>query len=75
MGNTPYNFYRFDQTGGDDGKEWRNYKQSPFNFEPGVGYLYAQGIEYHTFVGFRLAVVQFLCLMVCVFIFCALPWV
>ena len=48
----PYDFYRFDQTGGNDGKEWRNYKQSSFNFEPGVGYLYAQGYEYSTLVSF-----------------------
>ena len=48
----PYDFYRFDQTGGNDGKEWRNYKQSSFNFEPGVGYLYAQGYENPTLVSF-----------------------
>ena len=48
----PYDFYRFDQTGGNDGKEWRNYKQSSFNFEPGVGYLYAQGYKNPTLVSF-----------------------
>ena len=36
-----YDLYYFDQTGGDDGKEWRNYKTNAFGFEAGKGYLYA----------------------------------
>ncbi len=37
-----YDLYSFDQTGGNDGKEWRNYKQNTFNLVPGKGYLYAK---------------------------------
>ena len=33
-----YDLYYFDQT---QEAEWRNYKQHPFNLEPGKGYLYA----------------------------------
>lgn len=36
-----YDLYKFDQTGGNNGKEWRNYRQSAFNIEAGKGYLYA----------------------------------
>ena len=42
--NGEYDLYAFDQTGGGedgDGKEWRNFKQSYFDLEPGKGYLYA----------------------------------
>lgn len=45
----PYDLYRFDQS---SEKEWRNYKQTPFNLEPGVGYLYAQGYECQITVNF-----------------------
>ena len=36
-----YDLYYFDQTGGDNGKEWKNYRQHTFNLESGKGYLYA----------------------------------
>jgi hypothetical protein len=36
-----YDLYYFDQTGGDNGKEWKNYKQNNFNLVSGTGYLYA----------------------------------
>ena len=36
-----YDLYYFDQTGGANGKEWKNYKQNPFNLVSGTGYLYA----------------------------------
>ena len=36
-----YDLYRFDQTGGSNGLEWKNYKASPFILENGQGYLYA----------------------------------
>ena len=36
-----YDLYKFDQTGGSNGKEWRNYRQNTFNIEAGKGYLYA----------------------------------
>ncbi|MBR0176752.1 MAG: T9SS type A sorting domain-containing protein [Bacteroidales bacterium] len=46
----PYDLYRFDQS---SEKEWRNYKQTPFNLEPATGYLYAQGYQYETTVNFE----------------------
>ena len=36
-----YDLYYFDQTGGNNEKEWKNYRQSEFNLESGTGYLYA----------------------------------
>lgn len=39
-----YDLYRFDQTGGGvngNGKEWRNYRATPFVLVNGQGYLYA----------------------------------
>ena len=36
-----YDLYAFDQTGGGNNREWRNYKANSFNLEPGQGYLYA----------------------------------
>ena len=37
-----FDFYSFDQTGGDDGNEWRNFEATQFDgFELGKGYLYA----------------------------------
>ena len=38
-----YDLYYFDQTGGDDGKEWKNYKAhaNDFTIANGQGYLYA----------------------------------
>ncbi len=36
-----YDLYYFDQTGGDNGKEWKNYRRHNFNLESGKGYLYA----------------------------------
>ena len=36
-----YDLFYFDQTGGDNQKEWRNYKPNPFNLTSGKGYLYA----------------------------------
>ena len=38
----PYDFYYFNQVGDNDGKEWMNYKVTPFGFEVGKGYLYAK---------------------------------
>ena len=40
-GNLTYDFYYFDQTGGDDEKEWKNYRRSIFYLDNGQGYLYA----------------------------------
>ena len=37
-----FDLYCFDQTGGNNGKEWKNYKQKAFNLVPGKGYLYAK---------------------------------
>jgi hypothetical protein len=39
-----YDLFYFDQTGGDNQKEWRNYKPNPFNLTSGKGYLYATKI-------------------------------
>ena len=36
-----YDLYYFDQAGGTNEKEWRNYKQAAFNLASGTGYLYA----------------------------------
>ena len=36
-----YDLYYFDQTGGDNGKEWKNYKAHNFAIVAGKGYLYA----------------------------------
>jgi len=36
-----FDLYYFDQTGGQNGKEWKNYKAKHFNLVPGTGYLYA----------------------------------
>ena len=36
-----FDLYYFDQTGGENGKEWKNYKAKHFNLVPGKGYLYA----------------------------------
>ena len=36
-----FDLYYFDQTGGQNGKEWKNYKAKHFNLVPGKGYLYA----------------------------------
>ena len=41
---TDYDLYYFDQTGGTNGKEWKNYKEGEdahFSITPGKGYLYA----------------------------------
>ena len=39
--NLTYDFYYFDQTGGANGKEWKNYRRSGFDLYNGQGYLYA----------------------------------
>jgi len=39
--NLTFDFYCFDQTGGTDGKEWRNYRRNLFDLYNGQGYLYA----------------------------------
>ena len=36
-----YDLYYFDQTGGTNEKEWKNYRANSFNLESGKGYLYA----------------------------------
>ena len=36
-----YDLYYFDQTGGNNGKEWKNYKANNFPLVGGHGYLYA----------------------------------
>ena len=36
-----YDLYYFDQTGGNNGKEWKNYRTYTFPFVSGQGYLYA----------------------------------
>ncbi|MCR5658247.1 MAG: fibronectin type III domain-containing protein [Bacteroidales bacterium] len=36
-----YDLYYFDQSGGDNGREWKNYRHNTFNLESGKGYLYA----------------------------------
>ncbi|MBR7022252.1 MAG: T9SS type A sorting domain-containing protein, partial [Bacteroidales bacterium] len=36
-----FDLYYFDQTGGQNGKEWKNYKANHFDLELGKGYLYA----------------------------------
>ena len=36
-----YDLYYYDQTGGENGKEWKNYKQNHFDLVSGKGYLYA----------------------------------
>lgn len=36
-----YDLYYFDQTGGENGKEWKNYRANNFNLVNGKGYLYA----------------------------------
>ena len=36
-----FDLYYFDETGGTNGKEWKNYKANAFNLVPGKGYLYA----------------------------------
>ena len=38
---TNYDLFAFDES---EANEWRNYKQHPFNLEPGKGYLYAHKI-------------------------------
>lgn len=47
-----HDLYRFDQTGGDNDKPWRNYYQNEFKLVSGTGYLYAnsEGTEL-TFTG------------------------
>ena len=57
--NSTYDLYYFDQTGGDNGAEWRNYKahhddlDNPFNaLVNGQGYLYANSADVSlTFMG------------------------
>ncbi len=39
--NRTYDLYYFDQTGGNNGKEWKNYRVNNFNLVNGTGYLYA----------------------------------
>ena len=40
-----YDLYYFDQTGGDNEMEWKNYKNANFNLVNGSGYLYAHSTQ------------------------------
>ena len=40
-----FDLYYFDQTGGENGKEWKNYKNEAFGLVFGKGYLYAHDTD------------------------------
>ncbi len=40
-----FDLYYFDETGGTNQKEWKNYKNVQFNLVPGKGYLYAHNTD------------------------------